>query len=134
MVAIVGGKPCINLSPPREIARRSVDINIPASGSLMLTRGDYSCGPTQWGRTSFSFGTDCKKHVITNKVRSAYLVPQENFYIRGSDTLEGEGTRIVINGKLKSGISEDRERQLRDFYKLRADKILTQEEYGTAKQ
>ena len=39
--------------------------------------------------------------------------PQEKFYIRGSDTLEGEGTRIVINGKLKSGISEDRERQLR---------------------
>ena len=100
----------------------------------MLTRGNYRGGPIQWGRTSFSFGTDCKKHVITNKVRSAYLVPQENFYIRGSDTLEGEGTRIVINGKLKSGISEDRERQLRDFHKLRADKILTQEVYEAAKQ
>ena len=100
----------------------------------MLTRGNYRGGPIQWGKTSFSYGTDCKKHVITNKVRSAYLVPQENFYIRGSDTLEGEGTRIVINGKLKSGISEDRERQLQDFHKLRADKILTQEEHETAKQ
>ena len=99
----------------------------------MLTRGNYRGGPIQWGRTSFSFGTDCKKHVITNKVRSAYLVPQENFYIRGSDTLEGEGTRIVINGKLKSNISEDREQKFWDFHRLRADKNLTQKEYETVK-
>jgi hypothetical protein len=75
-----------------------------------------------------------KKHVITNQERSAYLVPQENFYVRGSDTLEGEGARIVIKGKLESGVAKDRERQLRDLHKLRADKILTQEEYETAKR
>jgi hypothetical protein len=75
-----------------------------------------------------------KKHVITNQVRSAYLVPQENFYVRGSDTLEGEGARIVIKGKLESGVAKDKEKQLRDLHKLRADKILSQEEYETAKR
>jgi hypothetical protein len=74
------------------------------------------------------------KHLIANRKVQAYSVPQENFYVRGSDTLEGEGTRIVIKNSPSGTVSKDKEKQLRDLHQLFVDKILTKDEYEDAKR
>ena len=75
-----------------------------------------------------------RKHEIFNMSSEPYLVPQENFYVRGADTLEGEGTRVIITNKGGSHSTKDREKQLRDLHQLRVDGILSREEYEAAKK
>jgi hypothetical protein len=75
-----------------------------------------------------------RKHKIFNISNEPYLVPQENFYVRGADTLEGEGSRVIITNKGGKTALKDREKQLRDLHKLRVDGILTQREYDAAKR
>lgn len=75
-----------------------------------------------------------RKHEISNISNEPYLVPQENFYVRGADTLVGEGTRLIITNKGGNSATKDREKQLRDLRQLRVDGILSQNEYDAAKK
>jgi hypothetical protein len=79
-------------------------------------------------------GENTKKHLVSSRTKKAYSVPQENFYVRGSDTLEGEGMRIVIKNGVGGSPHKNREQQLRDLHQLKVDGILTQKEYEAAKQ
>lgn len=78
--------------------------------------------------------SSAKKHVVSNIAKAPYLVPQENFYVRGADTLEGEGERVII--KTKQGNddgSKSKAEQLRELHQLKVDGILNAEEYERAK-
>jgi hypothetical protein len=79
--------------------------------------------------------SSAKKYVVSNISKAPYLIPQENFYVRGADTLEGEGERVVITNKQgNSDDSKSKADQLRDLHQLKADGIITDEEYERAKR
>lgn len=75
-----------------------------------------------------------KKHIVSNISVSPYLVSQEQFYVRGADTLEGDGARIVITNGNNSNDNKSQADQLRELHKLYNDGILTKDEYETAKK
>ena len=75
--------------------------------------------------------SSAKKYVVSNISVAPYLVSQENFYVRGADTLEGDGTRVVIEGSKEPKSQAD---QLRELNQLKVDGILTPEEYESAKK
>lgn len=74
------------------------------------------------------------KHVVSNISKAAYLVPQEEFYISGADTLEGKGTRIIITNETDTKESKSKSQELRDLHKLKIDGILTEQEYEFGKK
>ena len=74
------------------------------------------------------------KHVVSNISKTTYLVPQEEFYVRGADTLEGKGTRIVITNETDTKESKSQAQELRDLHKLKIDGVLTEQEYESAKK
>lgn len=75
-----------------------------------------------------------KKHVVSKISKAPYLVSQENFYVRGADTLEGKGFRVVITNEESGNESKNKAQQLRELHQLKVDGILTSEEYETAKK
>jgi hypothetical protein len=75
------------------------------------------------------------KYVVSNISKSPYVVPQENFYVRGSDTLEGEGIRVIIKSKQdNTHDSKGTSEQLRELHQLKVDGILNDQEYESAKK
>ena len=78
--------------------------------------------------------SSAKKHIVSNISEAPYLVSQEHFYVRGADTLEGDGARIVITNKVIDNENKNQADQLRELHKLHADGILTQDEYEAAKK
>lgn len=74
------------------------------------------------------------KHVVSNISKAPYLVSQEKFYVRGADTLEGEGIRQVITNDTGTQEPKSKAQELRDLQKLKIDGVLTEQEYETAKK
>lgn len=74
------------------------------------------------------------KHVVSNISKAPYLVSQEEFYVRGADTLEGKGTRHVITNDTGTKEPKSQAQELRDLYKLKIDGLLTEQEYESAKK
>ena len=74
------------------------------------------------------------KHVVSNISKAPYLVSQEEFYVRGADTLEGEGIRHVITNDTGTQKHKSKAQELRDLHKLKIDGVLTEQEYETAKK
>lgn len=75
-----------------------------------------------------------EKHRVTNIIKAPYIVPQENFYVRGADTLEGEGERVIVKPQTTGGTSQSKAQQLRDIHQLHVDGVLSDKEYEAAKQ
>ena len=76
-----------------------------------------------------------KKYIVANVSKAPYLIPKENFYVRGSDTLEGDGARVIITNKKEDGNNQkSKAEQLRELHQLKSDGILTQQEYENAKK
>jgi hypothetical protein len=79
--------------------------------------------------------SSAQKYVVSNISKAPYLVPQENFYVRGADTLEGKGERVIITVKQdKNDDNKSKAVQLRELHQLKVDNIITNEEYKQAKQ
>ena len=74
------------------------------------------------------------KHVVHNISKEDYLVDQENFYVRGADTLEGQGARVVITNGGAENKSVSKSEQLRELHQLKSDGVITQEEFEQAKR
>lgn len=74
------------------------------------------------------------KHVVHNISKEDYLVDQKNFYVRGADTLEGQGARVVITNGGAENKSVSKSEQLRELYQLKSDGVITQEEFEQAKR
>jgi hypothetical protein len=77
-----------------------------------------------------------KKQLVSNISKESYLINQENFYVRGSDTLEGQGTRLVITQENNSNNSNQgsNSEQLRELYKLKSDGIITDQKFEEVKR
>lgn len=76
-----------------------------------------------------------KKYVVSNVSKAPYLVPQENFYVRGGDTLEGNGERVVITNKQgNSNGDKSKAEQLRELHHLNVEGIINDVEYERAKR
>lgn len=79
--------------------------------------------------------SSAKSYVVTDVTNAPYLVPQENFYVRGADTLEGNGQRVVVTNKQeKDSGGKSKAEQLRELHQLRADGIINDEEYERTKR
>lgn len=75
-----------------------------------------------------------QKHYVTGISGAEYVVPQENFYVRGADTLEGKGIRVIVNQKDGNTSEQTQAEKLRDLKKLHQDGVLNDDEYQAAKQ
>lgn len=75
-----------------------------------------------------------RKHQVTGITKAPYAVSQENFYVRGADTLEGEGMRVRVKHEGSTSSERSRAEKLRELYKLHEDGVLNDAEYEAAKQ
>ena len=74
------------------------------------------------------------KHMVSNISKAPYLVPQEEFYVRGADTLEGKGIRHIITNDTGIKETKSRAQELRELQKLKNDGIINEQEYESAKK
>lgn len=77
--------------------------------------------------------TSTQKRYVTSITPAEYTVPQENFYIRGADTLEGDGARVIMTQQGGDASKQTQAEKLRDLKKLYDDGVLSDEEYQTTK-
>lgn len=79
--------------------------------------------------------SSAKKKIVLSIAKEPYLLSQENFYIKGSDTLQGYGERIVIARETdKKNSSIDDLDYLRELHNLKLDGVITEQEFEAAKQ
>ena len=74
------------------------------------------------------------KHAVSNISNAPYLVSQEEFYVRGADTLEGKGTRHIITNDTGTKEPKSQTQELRDLHKLKIDGVITEQEYESVKK
>jgi len=79
--------------------------------------------------------SSAKKYNVSDISKEPYLINQENFYVRGSDTLEGKGTRLIITNETDyEKTPVNKADQLRELHKLKSEGIITEQEFEETKR
>lgn len=84
-------------------------------------------------RIESRFEEEGRPVAITSRRPTDYQLPQERFYVRGADTLEGDRLPVLVESASAEPSEASVAEKIRALGELRDDGLLTEEEFDAAK-